>query len=330
MVSLCIMELLSAIMKLGFTNKEKYGKINEQMFTLRLDINLCYNNRVFVKNRGSHMRKKLIAIDLDGTLLRNDGTISEKNRIAVGKALENGHMVVLATGRGYRNSRFVLEKFPVFPYYINANGTTITQGRPEKSLFANNIPYETGCQIYQLAREYPTFIELYHGLDAYDSYEGCEHLKTCGKMEAYRKQLWETNIHMEQKQLDDFVMKERHLLSKFHIVCITVEEKEELMQRLAQIPGVFPISTESNNIEIADAHWSKKDALVWLCERIGMAQEDVLMVGDSANDYESICWAGTGIAVGNAAKKVLEAADYVTGTNEEDGVAQALAHFELI
>ena len=54
------------------------------------------------------------------------------------------------------------------------------------------------------------------------------------------------------------------------------------------------------------------------------------MVGDSANDYESICWAGTGIAVGNAAKKVLEAADYVTGTNEEDGVAQALAHFELI
>lgn len=276
------------------------------------------------------MKKMLIAIDLDGTLLRNDGTISEENRMAVTRAIENGHMVVLATGRGYRNSRYVLEKFPVFPYYINANGTTITQGCPENILFTNNIPYEIGSSIYKTAREYPTFIELYHGLDAYDSYQGCDNLKICGKMEAYRKQLWETNVHMKEEELDRFVLDERHLLSKFHIVCITLEEKYELMDRLAQIPGVYPISTESNNIEIADAHWSKKDALVWLCEKTGFAKEDVVMIGDSANDYESICWAGTGIAVANAAPKVLESADYITGTNEEHGVAQALRYLGAI
>ena len=174
------------------------------------------------------MKKMLIAIDLDGTLLRNDGTISEENRKAITKAMENGHMIVLATGRGYRNSRYVLAQFPVFPYYINANGTTITQGDPEKVLFTKNIPFEIGTSIYKIAREYPTFIELYHGLDAYDSYKGCDNLKTCGKMESYRKQLWETNVHMKEEALDQFVLEERHSLSKFHIVCITLEEKQEL------------------------------------------------------------------------------------------------------
>lgn len=276
------------------------------------------------------MKKMLIAIDLDGTLLRNDGTISEENRKAITKAMENGHMIVLATGRGYRNSRYVLEQFPVFPYYINANGTTITQGEPEKVLFTKNIPFEIGASIYKIAREYPTFIELYHGLDAYDSYKGCDNLKTCGQMESYRKQLWETNVHMKEEALDQFVLEERHSLSKFHIVCMTLEEKQELMERLAQIPNVYPISTESHNIEIADMHWSKKDALVWLCEQTGFEKEHVVMIGDSANDYESICWAGTGIAVANASQKVLNAADYITASNEENGVAQALYYIGAI
>lgn len=274
------------------------------------------------------MEKHLIAIDLDGSLLRDDCSISEKNRQALIKAMENGHMVVPSTGRGYRNSRFVLKEFPVMPYYINANGTTITQGNPEKSLFSCTIPYETGSRIYQLAREYPTFIELYHGLDAYDTYEGCENMKKNGTMEAYRKQLLKTNIHMNC--LDDFVLKDKHLISKFHIICLTMDMKQELLQRMAQISGVYPISTAPYNIEVADAHWSKKDALIWLCERTGFEREQVIAIGDSANDYDSICWAGMGIAMGNASERVKCGADMVTETNEKDGVAVILERLGLI
>lgn len=273
------------------------------------------------------MEQKLIAIDLDGSLLREDCTISACSRQAIMQAIKEGHLVVPSTGRGYRNSRYVLQDFPVLPYYINANGTTITKGEPEESLFNCAIPYDVGCRIYRMAKEYRTFIELYHGLDAYDSYQGCDYMKQSGCMQEYRIQLLKTNIHMES--LDDFVLKEKKAISKFHIMCVTLEEKEELLSRLSELPGVYPISTASHNIEIADAHWSKKDGLNWLCEQTGFSQKQVVAIGDSANDYESIRWAGLGIAMGNASEKVKEAADVITRTNQEDGVAWALEHYVL-
>lgn len=271
--------------------------------------------------------RKLIAIDLDGTLLKEDCTISERTQQALLKVMEQGHMVVPTTGRGYRNTRFVLRNFPVMPYYINANGTVITQGEPERMLFSRTIPYEKGCAIYRLAMEYPTFIELYSGMDAYDSIEGCKNMERSGGMREYREQLLQTNIHMES--LDDFVIKECHPINKFHIVCVSLKDKEELMRRIGELPGVYPISTAEKNIEVADTRWSKKDGMIWLCERIGIEKSQVIAIGDSDNDYEGICWAGTGIAMKNATRRVREAADYVTGSNEDDGVAEVIEKFGL-
>ena len=103
------------------------------------------------------MDLKLAAIDLDGTLLKEDCTISERNRKAICRAMELGYLVVPSTGRGYRNSRFVLEEFPAMPYYINANGTTVTRGEPEEVLLSKTISLDTGREIYRIAREYPAF-----------------------------------------------------------------------------------------------------------------------------------------------------------------------------
>lgn len=276
----------------------------------------------FVAARDIIMEQKLIAIDLDGTLLREDGTISERNRQAIIRVMEEGHLVVPTTGRGYRNSRYVLKNLPVMPYYINANGTTVTQGNPEKVLFSCAMPYETGCAIYRTVMEYSLFVEIYHGLDAYDTYESCENMRKSGTSGYYLEQLSRTNIHMES--LDDFVIKEKHLISKFNIVCMTVEDKKELMERLARIPDVYPISTSAYSIEIADAKWSKRDGLEWLCREIGYTREQVIALGDSDNDYEGICWAGTGVAMANGNERIRKAADYVVGSNDEDGVAQAV------
>lgn len=268
------------------------------------------------------MKQKLIAIDLDGTLLRDDCSISEKNRQAILKMMEQGHLVVPSTGRSYRNSRFVLEDFPAMPYYINANGTTVTAGEGEKLVFSHQIPVDTGCNIYRIVREYPVFIELYHGQDAYDSYEGCDYMEQSGCMGSYREQLLKTNIHMSN--LDNFVLEEKNPISKFHIMCVSLEDKKELMERLSKIPGVYPISTASHNIEIADAHWSKRDGLKWLCNKIGFSPEQVIALGDSDNDYDGMCWAGVGVAMENASPRVKKAADFVTKSNEQDGVAWAL------
>ena len=188
------------------------------------------------------MVPKLITIDLDGTLLRNDCTIAPTVRKAILTCLNTSKtFFVPCTGRSYQNSRFVLGDFPAFPYYINANGTTVTEGSSGTLLHASTLPLETGCAVYSLAREYKTFIEIYHGLTAYDGAAGRQNLKESSCSKDYISQLLYTNTHLES--LDDFVFDKKHPISKFHIVCVSQREKQELKQRLSRIPGVFPIST---------------------------------------------------------------------------------------
>ncbi len=87
------------------------------------------------------MRKdlKMIAIDLDGTLLRDDCTISERTREAVEEAGRKGYLIVPTTGRSYRNARFVLKDFREISYFINGNGSVITDGRTGDVLYFHEM-----------------------------------------------------------------------------------------------------------------------------------------------------------------------------------------------
>lgn len=268
------------------------------------------------------MHPKLITIDLDGTLLKNDCTISARSRHAILCCMNAGYLVVPCTGRSYKNSRFVLQDFPSFPYYINGNGTTVTDGQSDRLLHANTMPLEIGRAIYSLCCQYQTFVELYHGSTAYDSAIGRENMRRSQCDPAYQVQLMHTNTHLES--LDDFVLKEEHPISKFHIVCVDSTERRMLKERISQLPGISPISTTPFNIEVCSAGWSKREGLKWLCNFLDISPEQVLALGDSENDLEMLTWAGTGVAMGNAVPCVKEIADVIAASNEEDGVAQIL------
>ncbi|HIW50828.1 MAG TPA: HAD family hydrolase [Candidatus Blautia intestinavium] len=275
------------------------------------------------------MVTKLIAIDLDGTLLRDDCTISPTVRKAILTCMNTSKTIfVPCTGRSYQNSLFVLKDFPVFPYYLNANGTTVTEGASGTLLHISTLPLETGCAIYSLAKEYRTFIEIYHGFTAYDSAIGRHNLKESNCSKDYISQLLYTNTHLES--LDEFVYEKKHPISKFHIVCVSPKEQQELKQRLSCIPGVCPISTTDFNIEVCREGWSKREGLIHLCRLLHISPEETAAVGDSENDYETLQWAGCGIAMGNAAPEVKKVADYVTGSNEEEGIVQALEYLKLL
>lgn len=274
------------------------------------------------------MIPKLITIDLDGTLLKNDCTISPKTKDAIIHCMDTSDtLFVPCTGRSYQNSLFVLKDFPVFPYYINANGTTLVEGKSQKLLYADTIPLETGRQIYSIAKEYHTFIEIYHGLTAYDSAEGRRNLLHSSCDKGYISQLLHTNVHLDS--MDNFVLTENNPISKFHIVCTIEQEKPELKSRLAKLPDVFPISTTEFNIEICSTGWSKREGLKKLCQSLSLSPSDVAALGDSENDLEMIQWAGIGIAMGNASPQVKTAANYITKSNEEDGIVHALQYLGL-
>lgn len=265
---------------------------------------------------------KMIAIDLDGTLLRDDCTISHRTREAVEEAGRRGYLVVPATGRSYQNARFVLKDFREISYFINGNGCVISSGKTGEVLYLHEMDMENVRKIYELAAQYDTYVEIYIGQDAYMDARGREVIGRCGLLSEYCSQLLATNILTEDYR--KLLGTEGVRAGKIHILVSDTEEKEKLFGEIDALPGVHPISVISNNIEIVHGRWSKWDAILKLAEMVGVRQEEIMAVGDSNNDYEMLLNAGYSVAMGNGCERVKEISSMVTDTNNNDGVAKAI------
>lgn len=270
------------------------------------------------------MRKdlKMIAIDLDGTLLRDDCTISERTREAVEEAGRKGYLIVPTTGRSYRNARFVLKDFREISYFINGNGSVITDGRTGDVLYFHEMDMDNVRKIYELAAQYDTYVEIYAGQDAYMDVKGQEVIRRCGLPVEYCDQLLATNkMTADYRQL---LAEDGIRVGKVHILVSKMEEKDKLIREIDMLPGVHPISVIPNNIEVVHGRWSKWNAIVKLADMIGVRQEEIMAVGDSNNDYEMLLNAGYSVVMGNACSRVKEISSAVTDTNENDGAAKAI------
>lgn len=272
------------------------------------------------------MNIKLIAIDLDGTLLDDDCVIGEENRSMLRRALKAGYCVVPTTGRSFQNARYeIFKDFNELPYYINANGTVVTDAKTEQVLYTASFPRDVAGEIYRLCKEYRTYIEPYAGRCAFMEQEGIAHLYRSGLPRSYCEQLMRTNILCSD--MEKIIEKGEYPVSKFHIVCESREEKESLKARIAAIEGLYPISVVEQNIEVVYQKKSKRDGLEFLSDYLGIARENVLAIGDSSNDVEMLEWAEYSVAMQNASARVKSAAKYVTDTNNNSGVAKALQRF---
>lgn len=267
---------------------------------------------------------KLIAIDMDGTWLRSDCSISEPTKRAIRAAVEAGYLIVPSTGRCFCNTKTVLRDFGL-SYYINANGTIVTDAKEEKLVHAECFDRETAEAIFRLVEEADAFTEIYESFDAHVDKKGREFLIRAGLAGDYVEQLLSTNI--EHESLGDFMREASGRISKFHIVCETPEKKEALKEKIAALPGVYPISIFHLNIEVVNGRWSKADGLRTLTAYLGLTPDQVMAIGDSNNDADMLRWAGTSVAMGNAPRHIKELADFVTSSNDEDGIVKAFEKY---
>lgn len=268
---------------------------------------------------------RLIAIDMDGTWLRPDCSISPKTREVVQRAIDAGYYIVPATGRSYRNAASVLQDFRGLSYFINANGSIVVDAQTEKTIHAQTIPHQTVREIYDLASRYELFIELYEGLDAYVDTFGIQYLYKTGLMRSYCDQLLSTAVELDE--LDSFIADPSRKIGKIHIVCLNVDQKSQLKRQIDALGSVNPLSVIPINLEIVQGNWGKADGLRRLTEHLHLTAENVLAIGDSDNDLDMLQWAGISVAMGNGNQHAKNVADYVTASNNDDGVAEALLRF---
>lgn len=255
---------------------------------------------------------KLIAFDLDGTLLTSDKTITERAERAI-KGLSNlGVAMVPCTGRPPRNMKHYVEQLGLGSAFV-FNGAGIYSDATDTTTYRHCFEKATALEVIRIMRErYPDVIagmEASHGwyLDA-GYYEW-------RKTQAYLPQLEPTGVG----DIQDFIG-EGTVKIYFRNSGLTAKE---MSLALTGVETYFTWSSESL-LEVMAPKVNKREALVSICMELGISWQETIAFGDEHNDQGMLLWAGLGVAMANAKSEAKEVADFITSSNDEDGVAEVL------
>lgn len=237
---------------------------------------------------------RLLALDMDGTLLNNEKEVSPENKKWIQKLEGEGVPVVLATGRGYQRVVHIQQELTINQPMVLVNGAEIWKSQTDL-LERTFIPNENIRLLREIALEY--------------------HAPFWG---------YTTENMVKQKDFSEEMLQWNWL--KFGFKHQETEVVSRIREEILESMEIVCTSSSPHNIECAPAGLSKETGLVQVCNFLGMSMDEVVSVGDNLNDTEMIKAAGMGVAMGNAPNHVKEIADMTTYTNEQDGVAHVIQH----
>ena len=261
---------------------------------------------------------KLIALDIDGTLYNKDGVITSYNKEMIRKAVENGITVIISTGRPYIGLPVDEMKELGIQYAITANGSAVYRV-PEKELLLDESMDTQSLHIDAFINGdgYTQFStsELTNLLDIPDSLK--KYIQTT------RKTITDLAAYIEEHKL---------CFSKLTLNFApdadgSYTTREKTKEILDTFPEVTYVSGGFHNLEVTRCGIAKSKGLKFLCDYLHISMEDTMAVGDSENDLDIVKAAGIGVAMGNAQQLLKDSADFISPSNEEDGVAYAIERF---
>jgi Cof subfamily protein (haloacid dehalogenase superfamily) len=261
---------------------------------------------------------RLIATDIDGTLLNSRHELSPRNEQALRLAMKQGVQVVLATGKTYYSGRFIIEKLGLTSPGVFIQGLVICA--PDGSvLHSETLPAEAVRQVAQLAEGHDIAIVGYEGsrllMPEYNHFADV--------LVQYQEPRPEIVGPLSQ-------MAGSVTFNKMIVMCDPAE-MPALREKVAEhIDGAADIVLSSPFLlEIIPLGTSKGAGVAWLLKYLGVSQDEVLALGDADNDIEMLQMARIGVAMANAMPLVKQAADVIVASNDADGVAEAIERFVL-
>lgn len=262
---------------------------------------------------------RLIAIDLDGTLLNEELHISQRVRDTLTRAMAQGVHVTLATGRSYASARTFARQLGINLPIITYQGGVVTDPVTDETLYHRIMDTDIAHAVVQQAEIEDLDISFYIGSAVYF------------RQLRYPKKFydsWFSLVFHHEPDLHSVV--DRAPPMKFIIIAEPDEAdriehrwKRHFEDRLTIVRS-HRLFVEGNPIGV-----SKGTALAWLAHRLGIPQTQVMAIGDNDNDRSMLEWAGLGVAMGSGAPSLHAVADWVAPGVEEDGVAVALDRFVL-
>ncbi len=269
---------------------------------------------------------KLLAIDLDGTTLGIDGELTPVVRNALQFAIkECGIVVVPCTGRVFGSMPQEMLEIPGIRYAITSNGAAVDRLPEQEAIYRNLLGQDTVLRVLKLLEQYDVMTEIF----------------VAGKTYAERRFLSCLTDYGTAAQYVPYVLSTRTAVDDVHAVVKTAEAGieninvktgdsvllERLWRELAEEKAISLTSSYPLNIEISAADTGKAQAVEWLCQQLNFTMEQVMAIGDSMNDITLLQRAGLAIAMENGIDAVKQAADFITCSNAQDGVAYAVMRF---
>ena len=271
---------------------------------------------------------KMIGLDLDGTLLNEQKEVTPYTRDVLKRAIDQGVTVLVATGRPITGVPKPLLEFPGMRYVLTANGGRIIDIKEKKILYEELVPYDMAEKILKVFEKYDSFREIYFDGLGYVQEEQLERIS-----EYYRTGPMVNYIASTRRGVPDIWAKMRemegHGLDKVHAVFIDEKERLKALDELMEIADLEVTNALGNNLEVNAPGVNKGRGLIRLGEMLGIRKEEIMAFGDGTNDLKMITEVGFGVAMENGFDEVKAAADYVTCSNDEDGVAKAIEKFVL-
>jgi len=263
---------------------------------------------------------RLVAIDLDDTLLRHDLTISNKTLDIITKIKDKGILVTVASGRTHLSSQRFIDQLDIRIPVISCHGAIIRDNISGEIIYRKVIESSLAAEVVKRILADGLHCQIYIRDEIYtaDLEKWEKYCKTVSSFQPTKADLLEIITQEKEGAEKILVIGEEDLVFRKYM------EYKPLFQDRIYLATSKPSFLEMSNKEV-----NKGAAVAFLAERFGILREEVFAIGDGLNDLEMIKYAGIGVAMGDGHPDLKEAACYVTGTNDEDGVAEALGKFVL-
>ena len=253
---------------------------------------------------------KLIALDIDDTLLCAGKPVSSRNCAAIAAARAKGVKVVIATGRGFKGSAPVREQLHLTETVINYGGALVSDGVTGEPLFAHYMAEDEVRACFAAADAYGLHAQIYNGDEVIFRAENAFTKQYCGA----------TNLPFCVDP--DLLEHDLSTTPKVLLYC-DPSVQAEMMEKVGAMlpPSLHLLTSKAGFLEIGSNETDKATALAWIAKHYGIEREEVCAIGDNTLDLGMIRWAGVGCCVANGAQIVKDAADLLLPSCADDGVA---------
>ena len=286
---------------------------------------------------------KLVAIDLDGTMLDSFGQVTENTKTIIQKTIEKGTDVIIASGRPIDSIKTIAKEIGSNKYFIAGNGALIYDIQKNEVLYEKYMKKEKVLEIIKICEEnsiaYNVYTDktilatslkynvlYYHKENLKKQEDKRTHINIVENMYEYIQKMKEERflkitICDDSKTVFQSIIRKLDKIKDIEILDVSHMSRKVIEQGTEEIP------IEYYYTEISSKDVDKWYAIEFLMEKLNIKKEEVIAIGDNVNDKKMIEQSGLGIAMGQSMPQLKELADYVTSSNTEEGVAKAIEKF---